>query len=87
MKVYDFIKVFLAYCLIGFVLVPLKLVFWIFSAEGWDFIANLGDILSGKKKTGFLFLKGAFWAIVAVASWYVFSYVHSVGLEIVKGMQ
>ena len=50
MKVYNFLKDFLVYSILGFILVPLKFLFWIFSADGWFVISHLGEILQGNVK-------------------------------------
>lgn len=83
MKVYNFLKDFLVYSILGFILVPVKFLFWIFSADGWFVISHLGEILQGNVKVPNAW-KGILWILVAVVSWYVFNNLHVIANEYMK---
>lgn len=77
MKIYNFIKDVLVYSVLGFILVPIKFVFWLFSPNGWNFICTLPGLLKGGSGVSLLDLlkplaRACYWLVIAVISLVVF---------------
>lgn len=83
MKLYLFIKDLLLFGVLGFIIVPIKFVFWIFSQEGKTTLANLPSYLRGGDNVSImpgltLLFRTILWCSVAYVSLGVFGALNAV---------
>ena len=77
MRLYNLIKDLLVYGVLGFILVPIKFIFWLFSANGWNFLSSLPGLLKGGSIVSLLDLlkplaRACYWLLIAAISMAVF---------------
>ena len=79
MRVYSFIKDLLLFGILGFLIVPVKFIFWIFSQEGRTVLSNLPAYLKGGENVSLmpgliLLFRAVLWSAIALGSLYVFCF-------------
>ena len=79
MRVYSFIKDLLLFGILGFLIVPVKFIFWIFSQEGRTVLFNLPSYLKGGENVSLmpgliLLFRAVLWSAIALGSLFVFSF-------------
>ena len=80
-KIYSIIKDVLVYSVLGFILIPIKFIFWLLTPDAWRVLSALPDwmkggdhvnLLDGLKPLGIAF----FWLAIAYLSLGVFGALH-----------
>ena len=80
-KIYSIIKDALVYSVLGFILVPIKFIFWLLTPDAWRVLGALPNLLKGGENANLLdVLKplgiAIFWLTIACLSLGVFGALH-----------